>query len=141
MAMWKKSVFALMLLTAVPAAAQTSFPDVRGTWKGDSESIVGGNANPHHQTGQQQETRFSTQAFTLTIDKQDGRRFSGTFVSARATEPIIGVISQTGTLFIADTDGYTYGTMLGPDKLEICYLQSGASGRVASCTVLTKQQS
>ena len=138
--MWKQSVFALMVLVAVPAAAQAPFPDIRGTWKGDSESIVGGNANPHHSGGSAQpETRFSSMAFTLTLDKQDGRRFSGMFVSARSNEPIIGVISQTGTLFIADTDGYSFGTLLGPDKLELCYLQSGATGRVASCTVLTKQ--
>jgi hypothetical protein len=74
-----------------------------------------------------------------TIDKQDGRRFSGTFSSARSTEAIIGVISHTGTLFLVDSDGYGYGTLLGPDKLESCYLRIGANGRVASCTVLTKQ--
>jgi predicted S18 family serine protease len=30
----------LATLAATPAAAQTAIPDVRGTWKGESESIV-----------------------------------------------------------------------------------------------------
>jgi hypothetical protein len=138
--MWKRwCIVIIAALVALPALAQTSFPDIRGTWKGESESIVTGNANPHHTGAPQPEPRLTSTAFTLTIDKQDGRRFSGTFSSARSTETIIGVISHTGTLFYVDTDGYAYGTLLGPDKLESCYLQVGSDGRVASCTVLTKQ--
>jgi hypothetical protein len=138
--MWKRwCIVIIAALVALPALAQTSFPDIRGTWKGESESIVTGNANPHHAGAPQPEPRLTSTAFTLTIDKQDGRRFSGTFSSARSTETIIGVISHTGTLFYVDTDGYAYGTLLGPDKLESCYLQVGSDGRVASCTVLTKQ--
>jgi len=139
-AMWMRCcIIAIAVLVAWPACAQTSFPDLRGTWKGDSESIVSGNANPHHDGAPQPEPRLTGASFTLTIDKQDGRRFSGTFSSARSTEAIIGVISHTGTLFLVDSDGYGYGTLLGPDKLESCYLQLGANGRVASCAVLTKQ--
>jgi len=36
------------MLAAIPAAAQTSFLDLRGTWKGDSESIISDSGNPHH---------------------------------------------------------------------------------------------
>ena len=55
--------------------------------------------------------------FTLTVDKQDDHRFSGTFASPRSTEPIIAVISHTGAIFLVDDYGYTVGTMLaaGPD--------------------------
>ena len=138
--MWtRRCIVTIAALVAVPALAQTSFPGLRGTWKGESESIVTGNANPHHDGAPQPEPRLTSASFTLTIDKQDGRRFSGTFSSPRSTEAIIGVISHTGTLFLVDSDGYGYGTLLGPDKLESCYLQIGANGRVASCTVLTKQ--
>ena len=138
--MWKCCcIIAITVLVALPAFAQISFPDLRGTWKGESESIVTGNANPHHDGAPQPEPRLTSASFTLTIDKQDGRRFSGTFSSPRSTEAIVGVISHTGTLFLVDSDGYGYGTLLGPDKLESCYLQIGANGRVASCTVLTKQ--
>ena len=51
-------ITALVALAVAPAAAQNAlvqgaqtqslFPDLRGTWKGDSESIVSDNGNPHH---------------------------------------------------------------------------------------------
>jgi hypothetical protein len=132
-------VVAVAMCVALPAAAQTSFPDIRGTWKGDSESIVARTGNTHHPGSPQSAPRLTSVPFTLVIDKQDGRRFSGAFSSARSTESIIGVISRTGTLFFVDTDGYAYATLLGPDRLESCYLQIGQDARVASCTEMTKQ--
>lgn len=128
----------LSALAAAPAVAETAVPDLRGTWKGNSESIVSGGANPHHAT-QSAETRFSTIAFTLTVDKQDGRRFSGTFSSVRGNDPIVAVISRNGTIFLADDDGYTVGTILAPNRLELCYMHASPTARVASCTELTKQ--
>jgi len=126
------------MLAAMPALAQSPFTDLRGTWKGDSESIVSGSGNTHHPKSSQ-DSRLTSVAFTLTIDKQDGRRFSGKFSSARSTEPILGVIARNGTLYIVDTDGYTFGTVLAPNKLELCYLQIKSDARIASCTELTKQ--
>jgi hypothetical protein len=77
----------------------------------------------------------------LTIDTQDGRRFSGTFSSPRDAESVIGVITRAGNLLFVDTDGYASGTLLGPDRLEACYLQIAITyGRVASCTELTRQR-
>ncbi|HXO91678.1 MAG TPA: hypothetical protein VN849_12905 [Stellaceae bacterium] len=126
-------------LAAMPAMAQTAFPDLRGTWKGESESIITDSGNPHHPGPPQSEHRLTSVPFTLTIDKQDGRRFSGTFSSPRSSEPIIGVITRGGTLLAVDTDGYASGTLLGTNRLEICYLQIASYGRVASCTEMTKQ--
>ena len=34
---------------------------------------------------------------------------------------------------------WTSGTMLAPDKVELCYMARIGADRVASCTVLTKQ--
>ena len=62
-------------LAAMPAMAQTAFPDLRGTWKGESESIITDSGNPHHPGPPQSEHRLTSVPFTLTIDKQDGRRF------------------------------------------------------------------
>ncbi len=129
----------LAALAAAPAAAQTTFPDVRGTWKGDSESIVLGRGNEHHAGPRSNKPRLSTIPFTMTIDMQDGRRFSGTFSSAKHSEQIIAVISRTGTIYLVDDDGWTSGTMLAPDKMELCYMARLPTGRVASCTEMTKQ--
>jgi hypothetical protein len=128
------------MLAAIPAAAQTSFTDLRGTWKGESESIISDSGNPHHPGQAQSEPRLTSVPFTLTIDKQDGRRFSGNFSSPRSSEAVIGVVTRAGNLLFVDTDGYASGTLLGPDRLEACYLQIATYGRVASCTELTRQR-
>ena len=129
----------LAAFAAAPAAAQTTIPDVRGTWKGDSESIVLGRGNEHHAGPRSNKPRLSTVPFTTTIDMQDGRRFSGTFASAKHSEQVVAVISHTVTIYLVDDDGWTSGTMLAPDQMELCYMARLATGRVASCTVMTRQ--
>ena len=130
----------LTALAAAPSAAQTAIPDVRGIWKGESESIVLGSGNPHHPAAQPNEPQFRSAAFTLTIDKQEGRRFSGTFSSPRSSEKVIAVISRTGSILLADDEGYTQGTILAPNRMELCYLYVSSAARIASCVELTKQQ-
>jgi hypothetical protein len=130
----------LAALPAIPAAAQTAIPDLRGTWKGESESIVLGGGNPHHPATAANEAQLRSVPFTLTIDKQDGRRFSGTFSSPRSSEKVVAVISRSGVIFLADDEGYTDGTMLAPNRMELCYLHVSSASRIASCVELTKQQ-
>lgn len=126
-------------LIAPATAAETAMSEMRGTWKGDSQSIVMG-VGPHHPDAGNGKPRLTSVPFTLVIDQQDGRRFSGTFSSAQHSEAVIFVVSRAGTLFMADDDGYSVGTMLAPDQMEICYLHSSSEKRVASCTELTKQK-
>ena len=133
-------IVTLATLAAAPSAAQTAIPDFRGIWKGESESIVLDGGNTHHLPTQANEPQLRSLPFTLTIDKQDGRRFSGTFSSPRSSERVIAVISRSGAILLADDDGYTIGTMLAPNRMELCYLQSAPAGRIASCTEMTKQQ-
>jgi hypothetical protein len=134
------SVFALATFTVATAAvAQNAPPDLRGTWKGDSESIVLGSGNAHHTATSASEPELRSVAFTLTVDKQDGRRFSVTFSSARGSSKVIAVISRGGTIFLSDAEGFSNGTMLAPDRMELCYLKQGPDARVASCVELTKQ--
>ncbi len=128
------------LTTATAAAAQTAIPDLRGTWKGESESIVLGGGNSHHANKTPSDApRLNNVAFTLTIDKQDGRRSSGTFSSANGSETVIAVILRTGAIYMVDDDGYNVGTMLAPNRMELCYLLQSPAARVASCVELTKQ--
>jgi hypothetical protein len=133
-------ILAFAMLAAIPAAAETAIPDLRGTWKGESESLVLGGGNPHHPSTQANEPQLRSVPFTLTIDKQDGRRLSGTFSSARSSEKVVAVISRNGTIFLADDEGYTTGTLLAPNRLELCYLHVSSASRIASCAELTKQQ-
>jgi hypothetical protein len=87
------------LTSASLALAQAAIPDLRGTWKGESESIVLGAGNPHHSGTAAQEPELRSVPFTLTIDKQDGRRFSGTFSSARGSSKVVAVVSRSGAIF------------------------------------------
>jgi hypothetical protein len=129
---------ALAALASIPAAAQGGFPNLIGTWKGDSESIVLSGGNQHHH-GKSREPRMSNVPFTLVIDKQDGRRISGTFSSAKHKEIVIAVISRNGAIYMVDDDGLTIGTLLSPTRLELCYMKRARNGSVASCTEMTKQ--
>jgi len=126
-------------LSAPAAAQQSAIPDLRGTWKGNSESIVLGAGNPHHAAQPTTESRLNSVPFTVTIDKEDGRRFSGTFSSPRTNEKIIGVVSRSNSIIVVDDDGYTVGTVLAPNRMEWCYMRQSQADRVASCTELTKQ--
>jgi hypothetical protein len=130
---------AAMLALALPATAQTAVADFRGTWKGESESVVLGGGNSHHPKATAQEPQFRGVPFTLVIDKQDGRRFSGTFSSSRSSEKVVAVLSRNGTIMMADDDGYTVGSVLAPNRIELCYLRTAQKTRIASCTELTKQ--
>jgi hypothetical protein len=126
-------------LSAAPAAAQTAIPDLRGTWKGESESIILGPGNPHHAAPSSTEPRLDNVPFTMTIDKQDGRRFSGTFSSARANDKFVAVISRNNSFILVDDDGYTVGSILAPNRLELCYMHLSQATRLASCAEMTKQ--
>ena len=132
-------IVTLATLAATPSAAETALPDFRGTWKGESESIVLDGGNTHHLPTQSNEPQLRSVPFTLTIDKQDGRRFSGAFSSARSTERVIAIISRSGTILLADNDGYTFGTMLAPNRMELCHLHVASTARIASCLELIKQ--
>ena len=132
-------ISAFAAFVALPAIAETAIPDFRGTWTGQSESIILGRGNPHHRDKAAAEPRLNSVAFTMVIDKQDGRRISGTFSSPRGTEKVIAVLSRSGTLYLIDDDGYSFGTLLAPNRLELCYMIQSPATRIASCTELTKK--
>jgi len=79
-------------------------------------------------------------AFTMamTISERHGRVFFGytVFTTANGTEtrtPIAGVIGRDGrTISTAEQDGgYCLGEVVGPDELELVYLQDGEQYGVA----------
>jgi hypothetical protein len=48
-------------------------------------------------------------------------------------------VSRNNTILMVDDDGYTVGTLMAPNRMELCYLRQTAAARVASCTEMTKQ--
>ena len=122
-----------------PAAGQTAIPDLRGTWKGESETVVLGGAHPHHPATQPPEPRFTSTPFTLVVQQQNGRRFFGTFSSASSSEPLIAVIARNDRILAVGSDGFAQGSLIGSNRIELCYQHLSASVRVASCVELVKQ--
>ena len=104
-----------------------------------SESIILGAGNPHHAAPPQAEPRLNSVEFTMTVDKQDGRRFSGTFSSPRGNDKFVAAISRNNTILLVDDDGYTVGTILAPNRMEWCYMHRSQTTSMVSCTELTKQ--
>ena len=132
-----------LLMTAAIAVAQdtSGYPDMRGQWKGTSESVVLGSGMYHREDGKPAEPRLVNKEFTLNIKGQEGRRFWGELVSKDDTGPFLGVIaSDKQTLYWVDSaGGHVTGKLIGPGRFEMCYLRPGKDVMVAACNVHTKQ--
>src|SRR5215203_4273007 len=102
---------------STPAPGQSAIPDLRGTWKGESETVVLGGAHPHHPATQTPEPRFTSAPFTLVVEQQNGRRFYGTFSSASSSEPLIAVVARNGTILAVDNDGFANGSIIAPNRM------------------------
>jgi hypothetical protein len=139
-------VLVLALVAGTAAAhAQSSMPDIKGTWTGKDKSIVYGN-NPHHPGSQTMASppRVRDFEFTFEVEGQEGRLAWGHNFSKQATtnEPFAWAISIDGkTVMGADTDGYYHLTLLSADRMEMCYAHAGISPTqsiVAACFVMER---
>lgn len=141
-----KSVQRLMLgfaisLLAVQADAQ-SMIDMKGTWQGTNQSIMDG-FPPHVPSSVETKSagkyRLTEQAYTFTVEGQEGRRFWGTMSSSIKTERLLGSLSVDGKrIYMIDEDGFMDGTVVNATTVEICYRHIGATA-VVSCMALEKK--
>jgi hypothetical protein len=113
-----------------PTPVQTdaaTIPDLTGNWTASMTGYEGS-------TGF---TDYSTVTMAMTISEQHGRIFSGyTVFTENGTETrtaIAGVIGRDGrTLSTAEQGGgYCLGEVVGPDEIELVYLQDGEQYGVA----------
>jgi hypothetical protein len=137
-------VFALALIvvatTAAPAPAQNAIPDLKGTWRGKGKSIVFGN-HPHHPGSQSTSDppRVRDIEAIYNVEGQDGRLAWGHSASTTADtkEPFAWALASDNKSIIgADLDGYFHITLVGPDRMEKCYVHNGVSPThsvVATC--------
>jgi hypothetical protein len=138
-----KKITLLMFLGLSPFAAQAAktAPDVLGNWVGLSNSAVIG-AGQHHPDGSDGEIRFRRVEFTLTIDRQEGRNFSGMFLTASHKEPVVGAFAgdfKTGVM--ADLDGQMSFRLVGKNRMDMCYTHTGVNNtsRVAACNEFVRK--
>ena len=143
----KSLALALALLAgaATTANAQDAIPDLKGTWNGKGKSVVFGN-NPHHPGPQTADApqRVRDIDVTYLVDGQEGRLAWGRSSStiAQTNEPFAWAISADNKSIVgADRDGYFRITLIAPDRMDKCYVQSGTSPSgsiVAACYEMRK---
>jgi hypothetical protein len=130
-------VLALVLgfvLAAVPALAkekkEKTVSDLTGVWKGESDAVAMGRLG---HTDASDTPKFLHVAFTLTIEKQEGRTFYGVKTSAKGKETVVGVVDGAAVT-MADDDGTYVGKLTGKNSMIVRYLEAGTNSKVASIT-------
>ena len=132
-------IIAALLAPATIASAQSDVPDLKGRWTGTTEVVLRSKVSEHiNPTGQ---TTFTTIPFTIMIERQDGYRFAGTWASARATDPLIGMFRSDGKrLHMVDNDGTLTGELLEPDEMEVCRTEVAPDSMTVLCGIFTRER-
>lgn len=143
----KDLILAMMVLgaAATTASAQDAIPDLKGTWTGKGKVVVFGN-HAHHPGAQtpKDPPRIREIEATHTVEGQDGRvawgRSSSTVADTK--EPFAWAITGDNKSIVgADVDGNFRITLLGPDRMEKCYVHNGigpSKSVVATCYEMTR---
>jgi hypothetical protein len=138
-------VLAALVGLATTARAQDAIPDIKGTWSGKGKVLVFGNNmhNPGTMT-MSEPPRMRDIEMTDVVEGQDGRLAWGRSSSAvmESKEPFAWAMSSDNkTIVGADLDGYFRITLLGPDRMEKCYVHNGTGATksmVATCYAMER---
>jgi hypothetical protein len=138
---------ALLGIMVLPAMSEDAIPDLKGTWSGKGKTIVFGN-HVHHPGGQatSDPPRVREIEATHVVLGQDGRVAWGHSSSAVADnkEPFAWALaSDNRSIGGADVDGYFRITLIGPDRMEKCYVHNGANPSrsiVATCYMMERKR-
>lgn len=135
------TAWAAVIIPFATACAQV--PDITGRWKVDSQIVELGDSPqwPHENDPTHVEEReFHPH---LIIDRVDGDRFWGRFVSSTRTQNLVGVFTGEDTRFmIAFEFGTGIGRVTSADKLRWCYAQptsAAARAQIAGCNDATRE--
>jgi hypothetical protein len=137
-------IITTLLVPVTVALAQSDVPDLKGQWLGTVENVRRGEVFEHNDPAP--DIAFGTVEFTITIDRQEGRRFAGSWASVRASDPLIGTLRSDGRrLHMVDNDGTFTGELLGPDEMEVCRTEivpmtGTPESMIASCGTFTRQR-
>lgn len=121
----KPSLISLTWLCATllsGAALADNSSSMLGTWTGVSNVAVIGNAPKHHEPGDGSDVKFVKTDFTLVIEAEEGRNFSGHWKSDSHEETIAGALMtdmKSGVL--VDSDGSATFKRISANVLDLCY--------------------
>jgi hypothetical protein len=114
-------------ITSSPPSTPPALPNLTGTWTGPAEGYDEG-------TGF---TDYQNLRIAMIVEEQRGRLFSGYFrLTSNSTALDLffaGAIGRDNrTLTLAEKDGgYCLGEMVGPDEIELTYMQDGSPYSIA----------
>jgi len=127
---------AAIMATAAGAVIANEIPDLRGTWRGDVETVLV--TIPRWQTLRDNAAIFGGFPVTLEIVRQDGRRFSGKVDVDGEVTPIVGVLTTQDTMRWSQEGRLVEGRLLDPQTIDHCYVDPDPSTQFAACGVLKR---
>ena len=140
----KSLILISSVIFSTSALAQNTNPII-GSWKGTSNSAVIG-SGLHHPTNNhgKADVEFRKNDYTITIDKVDGRNFSGTVTSKNYKELIAGAFKKDfKSGVIVNENGSATFELTSSNAMDLCFTQATpkfiAIPNVASCFELQKQ--
>lgn len=136
-------VSAILAPTGVMAG---DIPNVIGTWKGKTHSIMVGQAGSLPAGGGTWEKPLLFENdLVIEITNQEGRRFWGRHsVGGKPQGGFIAVIAVDGKEYAAiDEDGSSWGSFDGADRIRVCYTNVDSpksKNSVVGCTAVERQK-
>jgi hypothetical protein len=139
---------ALTLVGGSGAQAQSSAgdnvqaPRLQGVWTQIKAGDVVRKGGPfeHFPNQGNEPTLGDPGKFQLTITRQEGAMFVGTWASEARTDPIVGVVSADGRgVFMADDNGPIQGRLIGLEDMEVCRALVEPNRVLAACRMLRKR--
>ena len=133
--------FVTLLALATGASAQSPMPDLKGVWTGQVSYVRRGKSEHREPPSEPDATFGGPYEFTITIERQDGSRLAGTWSSARATDPLLGVIRPDGRrIHMVDDDGTFTIELHGSDEMEVCRTEVTPESMSALCGTLRRKR-
>ena len=135
-------IVAAVLAAPGSAVAQQSYPNLEGTWIGQMQYLLQGDTQ-HLPSTKETGPVFVEIPWTLVIDRQEGKRFTGTWGRTEGTrrDQLLGVIrADRTTIPMVDDDGTLLGILAGPDAMEVCRTEVTADSRNVGCAEFTRRR-
>jgi hypothetical protein len=132
-----------VLLLVLPGPSRAAdIPNLVGAWAeiDDGARVVRRGGPFEHFDRSGDDAAFgSPGTFTLTVERQEGATFAGTWASPERADPMVGVIASDGrSLMLADDNGPMQGRILDNGDVEICRALADATRMMAACRTLRR---
>ncbi|MEZ5583471.1 MAG: hypothetical protein R3F37_12660 [Candidatus Competibacteraceae bacterium] len=135
------AVLLITAITAVTAFARVDIPDLKGEWVMTHEAVIQSNKAELPPNRHLDEEGFVSLDFVITIDQQEGFKFSGTKSSKQRKENIAGIIGfDNQSVYMVDDDGVMQCRIVGPDKMEQIYFHVAEHRSVVGRGIMTRKR-